>query len=750
MSMPEPTTRPATPPTTPPATPDSPAAPVGLVPRVANWTATHRRTTAIAWLLALVAALGISGAVGSRYSNNNSLPGTESQRATDLLSKNFPAQAGDVDQIVLHVGSGRVTDPAVQARVAPMLQAVARLPHVTGVLSPFAAGGARAVSRDGHTAFATVTFDERANALPVPAIQKVIATALTARSPRLQVALGGQAIEQAQGISIGPATAVGLVAAIIVLLVTFGSMLAAGLPILTALLGLGTAFGVIGIASRVLTMPNVSTQLAAMIGLGVGIDYALFIVTRFRESHRGGADVHGAIVEAMDTSGRAVLFAGVTVIVALLGMLVLGVGFLTGLAVSSAIAVLLTMIAALTLLPALLGRYGARIAGTREERAGFGRRDRAVRAREPFWPRWARLIRRRPWPAALAGLAIMLVVASPALSLRLGLSDAGNDPSSTTTRQAYDLLTGAFGKGFNGPLIVVAELPRAHDGAALARVRGALATTADVAGVSPPRVSAAGRTAVFETFPRSAPQATATTNLVRTLRNRVLPPVAQATGATLLVGGATAGGIDFTHVLATKLPLFIAIVVLLAAVLLLVVFRSLVIPVQAALMNLLSIGAALGVTVAIFQNGWLGGLFGVSPGPIEPWLPVMLFAIVFGLSMDYEVFLVSRIREEWTRRRDPSEAVVQGIASTGRVITAAATIMICVFLSFVFGADRAIKLFGLSLASAVFLDAFVIRCLLMPAVLELLGRRTWQMPAWLGRRLPRVALDTPVPALEEG
>jgi RND superfamily putative drug exporter len=322
-----------------------------------------------------------------------------------------------------------------------------------------------------------------------------------------------------------------------------------------------------------------------------------------------------------------------------------------------------------------------------------------------------------------------------------------------TTRKAYDLLAQGFGKGFNGPLLVVAQLPRKGDQATLTRIATTLRGTNDVASVSTPRLSPRGQTAVFQTFPRSSPQSQATTGLVKSLRSEVLPPLARGTGATLLVGGSTATGIDFTHVLSTKLPVFIAIVVVLAALLLLVVFRSLVIPLQAALMNLLSIGSALGVTVAIFQYGWLGGLIGVKGGPIEPWLPVMLFAIVFGLSMDYEVFLVSRIHEEWTHRRDASDAVVNGIASTGRVITAAATIMVCVFLSFVFGSDRPIKMFGLSLASAVFLDAFVIRMLLLPAVLELLGNVTWKLPTWLHRRLPRLAIDesrpTPRPAVEE-
>jgi RND superfamily putative drug exporter len=726
----------------------------GLVARLAAWCASHRRTTVIAWIVLLVAALGAASAVGSRYSNNNSLPGTESQRTADLLTRQFPSQAGDTDQIVFRVDHGRVDAPAVQARLAPMLARVSTLPHVAAVISPFAPPGRVEISKDGRTAFATVLFDERANALPLPAIRRVMRTAEAARSAGLRIELGGQAIEQAEPFAIGPATEVGLVAAIVVLLLTFGSLIATGLPIITALLGLGTGFGLIGLGSRVVTMPTVSTQLAAMIGLGVGIDYALFIVTRFRESHRAGRDVEGAVLEAMDTSGRAVLFAGFTVIVALLGMLVLGVAFLRGLAISSAIAVLMTMLATLTLLPALLARFGERIA-----RPGRRRSEAAASAPRPgLWARWAEIIRRRPWPAAVAGLAIMLLVAAPATTLRLGLSDAGNDPTNMTSRQAYDLLAAGFGPGFNGPLVVAAQLPQAGDGAALRQLATTLRGTTGVATVTAPRLDRAGTTAVLDVFPSSSPQASSTTDLVHRLRERVLPPIARATGTTLLVGGPTAAGIDFTHVLATKLPVFIAVVVALSALLLLVVFRSLVIPVQAAVMNVLSTAAALGVTVEVFQNGWLGGLLGVTPGPIEPWLPVMLFAIVFGLSMDYEVFLVSRINEEWLRRRDASEAVVSAIANTGRVITAAATIMVAVFLSFVLGDERAIKLFGLSLASAIFLDAFVIRSLLLPATLEILGRATWWLPDGLLRRLPTVGVEggepsapTPsaIPVLEE-
>jgi putative drug exporter of the RND superfamily len=705
----------------------------GAVARLARWSGQHRRRVIIGWIVLLVVALGVSGAVGTKYSNNFSLGGTDSQRATDLLKRDFPAQAGDEDTIVMRARQGHVTDPAVRARMEPVLAKVARLPHVTGVASPFAKGGAQAISKDRRIAFATVTFDQRANDLDKADILRVISTAEAARSPQVQVELGGQAIQQAQEVSLGFVTLVGLVAAIIVLVITFGSVLAMGLPIITALLGLGTGIALLGLASHVIDMADFTTELATMIGLGVGIDYALFIVTRFREEHSAGASADEASVAAMDTAGRAVLFAGTTVIIALLGMFTLGVSFLYGVAIGAAIAVALTMLASLTVLPALLSRFGERIARPR----------RGGRASGGMWRRWSAVVQRRPWPAAIAGLAIMLVLTAPVLSMHLGTGDQGNDPTSRTTRRAYDLLSEGFGKGFNGPLLVVAQLPHKGDTTGLDRVGATLRSTPGVASVAAPRVSPAGTTATFSVYPRTSPQDTKTNDLVKSLRDDRLPAVERATGTSLLVGGATATSIDFSQVLANKLPLFIAIVVGLSALLLLLVFRSLVIPVQGALMNLLSIGASLGVTVAVFQQGWLAGLLGVQAGPIEPWLPVMLFAIVFGLSMDYEVFLVSRIHEEWTRRRDASRAVGDGLALTGRVITAAATIMICVFLSFVLGDDRAIKLFGFSLATAVFLDAFVVRSLMLPAVLHLLGERTWRLPDWLERRLPNIAIERP-------
>ena len=705
---------------------------------LARWASEHRRAVVALWIVVLVGVMGLSRVVGSHYGNNFTLPGTDAQRAADLLSSRFPAQSGDSDQIVLHTTNGTLADPAVQRQVARMLGEVARLPHVTSVTSPFAPGR-RAISRDGTIGFATVAFDQRANVLPTSAIKKVIATATAARSSGLQVELTGQAIEQAQQASIGYTAIVGLGAAIVVLLISFGSMLAMGLPVVTALFGLGTGLGLIGLLSQVLSMPDFSSELALMIGLGVGIDYSLFIVTRYREAfNRNGGDVRGAVAEAMNTAGRAVIFAGITVVIALMGMFTLGVSFLYGLAISSSVAVLLVLVASLTLLPALLTFFGRRI-GKPGRLAR--RRKTAPGDRSSFWTRWIATIQRRPWLAFVASAAFMLVLASPALSLRLGNTDAGNDPKGQTTRKAYDLLAQGFGKGFAGPLLVAVKLPGPGRTAGLRKLTSALRETPGVAAVSPPRLSPSQDVATISAYPDSSPQSTQTESLVNHLRRDVIPPIERATGATAYIGGVTAAQIDFSRVLANKLWLFIGVVVLLSALLLMIVFRSLLIPLQAAAMNLLSIGASMGIVVAVFQWGWLGSALGIEPGPIAAFLPVMVFAIVFGLSMDYEVFLVSRIHEEWTHGADSSAAVREGLIRTGRVITAAAAVMVAVFASFILGGQRVLELFGLALASAVLLDAVVIRCILLPATLQLLGERTWWFPARLDRRLPRLAIE---------
>jgi putative drug exporter of the RND superfamily len=737
--------------------------------RFARWSTTHRLYVAIGWV-ALLIGVNVVAQVGggASYSNNFTLPKSDSQRASDLLQHSFPAQAGDRDTIVFKAERGTVEDPAVHERMSALFAKVSGLPHVAGVVSPYDPKTAgRAISSDGRVAFATVVFDEKANTLPKSAAKSVVAAAKAARSPGLSVELGGQAIEQTQQEGFGLTTAIGLLAAIVVLLITFGSLVAMGLPIVTALFGLGTGLGLIALFTHVVDTPDFSSELAAMIGLGVGIDYALFIVTRFREAYATPGptlgDVRESVVQAMDTAGRAVLFAGCTVVIALLGMMLLGVDFLYGVAISASIGVLMVMIGSLTLLPALLTFAGGRLV-----RPGRRARRRGAKATDGrhggAWLRWSNFVQSHSWTIAVASTLAMLLIAAPATALRLGSSDAGNDPTGFTTHRAYELLAEGFGKGFNGPLLVVAKIPKteretvggsiggsattetrhtvAGTGAqAVASLSASIAGAPNVAAVAPAKFNPAGNVATISVYPRSSPQEYRTTELVSHLRKDVIPPVAAQTGMTVYVGGLTAGGVDFASVLAKKLPVFIGVVVLLSALLLMIVFRSLVIPVQAAVMNLLSIGASLGVIVVVFQWGWLDGLMGVSGGPIESFIPVMLFAIVFGLSMDYEVFLVSRIHEQWTRGGDSRRAVGEGLALTGRVVTAAAAIMICVFLSFMLGENRVIKEFGLSLAAAVFLDAVVVRCLLLPAVLDILGGRTWAIPRRLERLLPRLNIE---------
>ena len=700
----------------------------------------HRRIVLIAWIAAAIGIFAISNAVGKKTASSFTLPGTNSQQAVDLLQSRFAAQAGDADQIVFHTKAGKLTDGAERAAVAATVARVAGLPHVTSVISPYAAGQ-NAISRDGTIGFATVNFDQRADALPKAAVDRVISAAQSSRSPRLDVELGGQAIEQAQQAPLGFATVVGIAAAIVILLISFGSFSAMVLPIATTLLGLVAGLAVINLASQVIDMPSFASELALMIGLGVGVDYALFIVTRFRENYRtNGGDVNSAIETAINTSGRAVLFAGITVVIALLGMLALGVTLLNGAAVAAAIGVILVLATSLTMLPALLTLVGPRL--------GRGRASAEAEGTRPgFWLRWVQRVQRRPVLTAIAATAVMLALAAPALGLRLASSDAGNDSTSQTTRQAYDLLAKGFGPGFNGPLQVAVAVPRPHDSAALGKLTEGLKRMPGIASVAPPRLNATGTTAAVVAYPTTAPQSAQTSSLVTRLRGAVIPPIERSTGSRVYVGGATAAQVDFSHVLSSKLPLFVGIVIALAALLLLVVFRSLLIPVQAALMNLLSIGASLGIIQAVFERGWLGGLFGTQVGPIDAFIPVFAFAIVFGLSMDYEVFLISRVHEEWQARGDASAAVREGLARTGRVITAAAAVMVAVFGAFAISGDRVLAMFGLALASAVFLDALVVRMLLLPAVLQLLGRATWTLPRWLERRLPRVAIEAePAPA----
>ncbi len=710
---------------------------------LARWCVAHRRRVVVAWVGVAVLLTVLAHAIGPNYVTVFSLPGTESQRAVDLLKREFKAQSGDADAIVFHVSRGTIDSPAVRAALTPLLSRVSALPHVAGVVSPYSPRGAVQVSANRMTAFATVNYDQPANVLANATGKPLLSQVAAVHVPGLQVAAGGQVVENAEGFSVGPATEVGVIAALIILLLTFGSLAAAGMPLITAGLGLITGVALIGLATHNTNMSNISPDLALMIGLGVGIDYSLFIVTRFRENFLTFGEVERSVVEAMDTSGRAILLAGATVVIALLGMFATGVAFMYGLAIAAVLAVLLTLIASLTLLPALLSRFGPRLVRPRRRRRGSGaRRDAPVAAPRPSaWRRWSETVQARPWPLAIVSLALMILLMSPVIAIRLDSSDAGNDPANTSSRHAFDLLASGFGAGFNGPLLLVAELSGRDQAAALPALRAAVSATPGVVAVTQPRIAPSGAVAVLQVYPDSAPQASATTDLVNHLRDQVLPALTRRTGVTVLVGGFTAGSIDISHVLGSKQPLFFANVILLSALLLFVIFRSLVIPVQAAIMNLLTIGAALGVTVVVFQQGWFAGVLGVQEGPIEAWVPVIMFAVVFGLSMDYEVFLVSRVREQWVRTGDPSGSVADGIALTGRVISAAAAIMVCVFLSFTLGDERTLKEFGFGLAVAVFLDALVVRCVLLPAVLELLGPATWRLPRWLDARLPHINIE---------
>jgi putative drug exporter of the RND superfamily len=710
---------------------------------LATWCFRHRKLVVVLWLIALVAASGLSRVAGTSYSNSFELPKTQSTEAIQLLEAASPKVSGDTEQIVFaSSGGSHVTDANVEARIAAMLRKVAKVPHVTEIASPYAPGGASHISKDRTVAFASVTFDEQAQNLSLTVADDLVATAQSARAPGLEVAVSGQLAEQTNKPSIG-GVGIGVIAAGLVLLLVFGSLFSMALPLVSALLSLGTAIGLIGLLSHVMKMPVFAPELVLLIGLGVGVDYALFIVTRHRQGLLDGLDTESAIVTAIDTSGRAVLFAGIIVCIALLGMFALGVSFLYGLAVSAALGVALTMTAALTLLPALLGFLGPRIL-PRRKRASLLANQAIPQSTKGFWAGWANFIERRPALPAAAALVLIAIAVLPFFSLRLGSSDEGNDAVGTTTRQAYDLLARGFGPGFNGPLQLVTVVHGAADDAVLARIGTDVRAQPGVAEVAPPVLlpgKSGSAVALIEIYPTTSPQAAATTNLIDHLRQQTIPHAIAGSSLTVYLGGTTAIFVDFARVLTSKLPLFIGLVVLLSFLLLAVVFRSLVIPLVSAIMNLFSIGAAFGILVAVFQWGWLSSVFGVNrAGPVESFLPVMLFAILFGLSMDYQVFLVTRIHEEWLRTGDNRLAVRNGIAITGKTITAAALIMILVFGSFILGGQRVIKEFGLGLAGGILVDALVIRMAIVPAVMSLIGKANWWFPSWLDRALPRIGL----------
>jgi RND superfamily putative drug exporter len=756
--------------------------------RLGLWCHDRRRIVLGLWLAVLILGGALSSAVGGAFRAEFNLPDVESKTGLDILDANFGGQGtGVVGTIVFRADQG-VNDPAVHDAMQKLFDEVAAIPDVVRVQSPYGTEGAPQISGEGagsgKIAYANVELPADVDFTRAGEIRDQIGE-LTPQIHGMDVQLGGFVFAEFEQPS---SEILGIAFAIVILIAAFGSVLAMGLPVGVALFGIGIGTAIITLLSNVLTVPDFATFLGIMIGLGVGIDYALLIVTRYREQLHARHSVRDSIGAAIDTAGRSVLFAGFTVVISLLGMLLMGVKFVQGLAVGAAAVVAVTVIASLTLLPALLGFAGARIELTRWRgliAAGLaaialvgvglgvtplmlglplavvvliaglfvGPLKREV-PRRPAKPRrqtaayrWSRFIQHRPWVAAITGAAVLLVLAIPVLGLRLGFSDESNFAQDTSTKQAYDLLVDGFGPGFNGPLLLVAEVPAGTEVAKLAPIATAAAADPGVARVSEARPNdPANPTAVlWQLFPTSGPQDKSTTQLVDRLRHDVLPSAEAATGVQVAITGTVAVNVDFANFLASRLPYFFAAVLALSFLLLMVVFRSLLVPLKAVIMNLLSIGASYGIAVALFQWGWLSDITKVQPAPIEPWIPMMLFAIVFGLSMDYEVFLLSRVREEWHRTGDSRTSVADGLAATAKVITAAAAIMVFVFGSFLLEHDRVVKLMGTGLATAILLDATIVRMLLVPATMELLGDKNWWLPRWLDRLLPNVDVEGHAP-----
>jgi RND superfamily putative drug exporter len=738
----------------------------------------------VAWLVTLFVVGGISSATGSGFSTAFSLPNVESSRGFDIINEHFGGRGGGNGGTIVFRTEAGVDDPEVQEAMTTFLAGVEELDPLA-VTSPYRPEGAPQIARQGpdagNIAYATVEVPDDFSIEDSAAITEKVKD-LAPDLPGLQIEYGGQLFGEFQAPS---SEALGLAFAVIILVLAFGSVLAMGLPIGTAFGGIGLGVTVVTIASNVFTMPDFTTTLAVMIGLGVGIDYALFIVTRAREGVHRGMTMEDAVATAIDTAGRAVLFAGITVVISLLGMLLMKLQFVNGLSIGAATTVLMTMLASVTLLPALLGFAGQRLEVTRWRGviaaglvalalfgaglrikalfvavpiaivvlvAGFfvgplkkevpKRKAKPIERTLPY--RWSHFVQARPWTSVLVGTLALLVLAIPLLSLRLGFSDEGNAPADSSTRKAYDLLANGFGPGFNGPLVLASEVTGPEDQAAIDKVTAALAKTPGVAFSTPgfPNDPTDPEAVLWRVIPTSAPQDEATTQLVHRLRDDVLPPATAGSGLDVAVTGFVAVSTDFSTYLAARLPLFIGVVLVLSFLLLMAVFRSILVPLKAVLMNLISIGAAYGLVVAVFQWGWGKELIGIGKGgPIEPFVPMMMFAIVFGLSMDYEVFLLSRVKEEYDRTGDNRNAVADGLTSTARVITAAAAIMVFVFGSFLLESDRVIKLMGVGLASAVLLDATIVRMLLVPATMELLGDRNWWLPGWLDRLLPKIDVE---------
>ncbi len=691
------------------------------------------------WLIALFGITAIAQSLGSNFSDSFSLPGTDSMKALSLLGKAFPGKAGDTETIVFHVKTGTVNDPSVKNAMQGVFAKVSGISSVGAVNSPYEPINARQISQDQTTAYAPVNFSVNARLLKSKDVQALVDAGKAASTSNLEIEFGGQAVGQLNAPKGSPGELIGIFAAGVILFISFGSLFAMLLPLGVALLALGTATGIVTLLTHVIGIASFAPILGSLIGLGVGVDYALFIVSRYRREISRGVDPEEAAAKSIDTSGRAVLFAGATVCIALLGLFVLRLSFLNGVAVAASTTVLVTMAASLTLLPALFGVMKRRVHSRRSRRSID---SGTVKDHEQStWAKWSRAVAKAPRSLALGAIAIIVVMSIPYLSLHLGSSDQGNNPKGTTTRSAYDLLAKGFGPGTNGPLQVIAEIKTPADKTALQTVATALSTTPGIVQVSPIISSPDGTVGLLQVIPTTGPQDIKTSNLITLLRSTVIPKALAGSTTPIYVGGTTAIFDDFATVISGKLPLFIGVIILLGCLLLLLAFRSFVIPLTAGVMNLLAAGASFGVVVAVFQWGWGAKLLNIGSGPIEAFLPVIMLAILFGLSMDYQVFLVSRMHEEWLHTKENSKAVIVGQTETGRIITSAALIMITVFSSFVFGGEKVIKEFGIGLASAVFIDAFVLRTIMVPALMHLFGSANWWIPAWLEKRLPRLSVE---------
>jgi putative drug exporter of the RND superfamily len=729
----------------------------GVLYRIAQFCVRRRYVVAIVWAVVAIVLVGVSHQLGDNTNDNLSLPGTDSQRATDLLAKSFPVQSNGTSPIILHAHSGQLTDSQYASAVNTAASDVSKAPHVASVVNPLTSQGASALSKDKSTGYLTVGLTESSGKLTVDDVQTIIdAAAKPARAAGLEVQTGGQLGQKVSKTSTESSELIGILAAMVILTFTFGTITAMLVPILTAIFALLSTLAIIRMLGHVVNVPTVAPTLATMIGLGVGIDYALFIVTRHFRGLNDGLPMQESIARAAATSGGAVFFAGSTVTIALVSLAIAGIPLVTTMGLMAAIAVVVAVLAALTLLPAILAILGPRIDALRVRKP-----PSEAAAKTGAWAKWAADIAKRPMIAGLVALTILIPLTIPLFSLSLGQQDTAALSTSTTARQAYDLLSKYFGPGTNGPLIIAVSLgspaqppsgssstsssngsdPRTAD-PRLQTLQKDVSTTSGVAAVTPMQIDKAGTTAFFNAISKQGPAESATTNLVDRLRSTVIPSAEKGTNMKADVGGSTAAYDDLASKISSKLPLQIIVVIVLSFILLVLAFRTVVIPPQAALMNILSIGASYGVLTAVFQYGWFSGVIGLSgPVPIVSYVPLFMFAILFGLSMDYEVFLVSQIEEHVHAGEDNKQSVVSGLVTSARVITAAAAIMVFVFGSFVLSGDPTIKQFGVGLAVAVVLDATIVRCLLVPALMILMGKINWYMPRWLDRVVPHMSIE---------